>query len=242
MAENSIIPLRLKNGGDDTNLCSLNSIIQLLHSIPGFLTQLHEVQAASPLLNELWSILTKTGSQVATSALELRRLLALETNLPLNTGGQHDTIELFNYLLDYIPSSLFKFEVEYQYRFKIQGQASGCPTCGRFPSPVRSPQKFLKLALPPTSARRTFNFDNLLKKHFSIQDQLEGRRCTHCDTNNSTGPNIPYMEKCKIVKFPQYFLVQLLRMTPVDGRTIKNLIPIDVVKAGNIHIDGLTAY
>ena len=137
------VPLLLENNRGE-NLCSLNSIIQILHSIPEFHTQLLELGNASTLLTELKRLISNAGSNMAISALELRRLLALESNMPLNSGDQQDTFELFNYLLDYVPSELFNFNVQNEYRFKIDGQPSGCPTCKRFPSAVCEFQKFLK--------------------------------------------------------------------------------------------------
>ena len=83
MAGNSIVPLLLKNGGDDRNLCSLNSIIQFLHSIPEFHKDLSELGDATPIIKEVQFILSNAGSDIPISALELRRLLALESHCPL---------------------------------------------------------------------------------------------------------------------------------------------------------------
>ena len=148
MSGNLIVPLLLKNGGEDKNLCSLNSIIQLLHSIPIIHNQLLELGDASALIQELRKVISNAGSPVPISALELRRFLALASNSPLNTGAQHDTVELFTHLLDHIPSGLFNFNEQIEYRFKVNDQPSGCPTCGRFPSQVSVSQKFLKLSFP----------------------------------------------------------------------------------------------
>ena len=201
MAGNSIVPLLLKNGGDDRNLCSLNSLIQFLHSIPEFHKDLSELGDASPIIKEIQYILSNAGSNIPISALELRRLLALESQSPLlNSGAQHDTVELLGYLLDYIPSHLFNFKLQCEYRFKINNQPCGCPDCGQFPSPVSVPQKILKLSLPPTTTRNTIKLQQLFNNHFSIQPQSEGRRCSNCHD----GPQIPYYEKCKVAIYPAY--------------------------------------
>ena len=110
-----LAPLLLKNGGENKNLCSLNSVIQLLRSIPDFCSKLINWRGSSPLIDELINIISKVGSNSCVSALELRRLLALATNNPLNSGEQQDTIELFGYLLEHCPSELFGFESRYEY-------------------------------------------------------------------------------------------------------------------------------
>ena len=48
-----IIPLLLKNGGQDKNMCSLNSILQLLQNIPEFLMELQGWSNTSAIINEL---------------------------------------------------------------------------------------------------------------------------------------------------------------------------------------------
>ena len=103
----SIIPLLLKNGGQDKNMCSLNSVLQLLQNIPEFCTELLGWHNTSPVINELIKILCQRNKFAPISALELRRLLALATNQPLNSGVQNDTIALFSYILDHSLSTLY---------------------------------------------------------------------------------------------------------------------------------------
>ena len=75
MSNQEFPPLLLRNGGVHKNLCSLNSILQLLRHIPEFLTELTEWKNSSPLLNELSRILSKTGQNELVSAKEVRNLL-----------------------------------------------------------------------------------------------------------------------------------------------------------------------
>ena len=81
-----IIPLLLKNGGQDRNMCSLNSVLQLLQNIPEFCTELQGWNNTSAIINELIKIFCQRNEAAPTSALELRRLLAIATNQPLNSG------------------------------------------------------------------------------------------------------------------------------------------------------------
>ena len=75
-----IIPLLLKNGGQDKNMCSLNSVLQLLQNIQEFCTELKGWNNTSPIINELIRICCQRNRTAPISALELRRLLALATN------------------------------------------------------------------------------------------------------------------------------------------------------------------
>ena len=236
LAGMTIVPLLLKNGGVDKNLCSLNSVIQILNYIPEFQSQLQELGDATDLIKELRKILSHAGSSDAISALELRRLMAQATGTPLNSGAQHDTIELFGYLLDHIPSQLFCFETCHEYSYRINNHSSGCPSCGMYPSDVLTPQKFLKLALP-THCKSPLHLEDLIQMHFSSQLQSEGRQCTNCQSNNQPTSKVPYTEQCKVVLYPEYFLVQILRMNIAEGKTIKNSVPIILSKAENIQVD-----
>ena len=119
----SIIPLLLKNGGQDKNMCSLNSVLQLLQNIPEFCSELQGWNNSSPIINELIKICCQRNRTAPISALELRRLLALATNQPLNSGVQNDTIELFSYILDHTPSRLFCFDICYEYWFNINQES-----------------------------------------------------------------------------------------------------------------------
>ena len=141
-----LAPLLLKNGGENKNLCSLNSVIQLLRSIPDFCSRLLNWRGSSPLIDELINIIMEVGNNCGVSALELRRLLARATNTPLNTGAQHDTIELFGYLLEHCPSEMFGFESHYEKKFVINNQGSACPVCKELPSSVSSLDRFLKIS------------------------------------------------------------------------------------------------
>ena len=236
MAGITIVPLLLKNGGVHKNLCSLNSIIQILNNIPEFRSQLQELGEGSELLKELKSILSTAGANISTSGLNLRRLMAQETGIPLDSGAQHDTVELFNYLLDHIPSGLFRFQTQTEYSFGTEECPSGCPLCGRYPPPVTATQKFLKLALP-TPATSPLQLEDLIERHFSSQLQPEGRHCRYCHSNTRPTSNIPYTEKCKVVLYPEYLLVQILRMDFIAGRTVKNSWPIIIAKTENIQVD-----
>ena len=117
-------PLLLCNGGVNKNMCSLNSVLQLLGNIQEFCAQVQEWRQTSLLIDELIDILCKRDKTVPKSALELRRLLALATNIPLNSGIQHDTVELFSFLLDYVPNGLLCFTLSYERSFLIDDNPS----------------------------------------------------------------------------------------------------------------------
>ena len=224
-----IIPLLLKNGGQDKNMCSLNSVLQLLQNIPKFLTELRGWSNTSAIINELIHIFSQRNKTAPISALELRRLLALATNQPLNSGVQNDTIELFSYILDHTPRRLFCFDLCYEYTFDINQNALACPSCNDcnlLPSSMSSPNKFLKISLPTAGS---FELEDLIKEHFSSQHQH--RQCIQCQAAN------PVMEQCKILKHPEYLLIQILRMNFERGKTVKNSSPILISRAENISID-----
>ena len=77
-----ILPLLLKNGGQDVFMCSLNSILQLLRHIPEFMSALGNCQEDSALVSTLHSILSNCGRLQPCSALLLREILAQVTQNP----------------------------------------------------------------------------------------------------------------------------------------------------------------
>ena len=105
--------LLLSNGKEDRNMCSLNSILQLLRMVPDFLVELEAWGQVSPLLNSLHSTLRKCGTGETVSALSVRHHLAHATQRPLNSGAQQDTLELFSYLLEHCPNQIFVFETSF---------------------------------------------------------------------------------------------------------------------------------
>ena len=219
-------PLLLTNGGHDKNMCSLNSNLQLLRRVPEFVALVKHSQNDNPLLNSLSSIFSKCGTSQIISASLLRQHLARVTGEPLASGIQHDTVEMLNYLLDHLDcpaaTNLFYFDTSFQYRFNIDDHASPCPICKQLPKPVEGTDKFLKLPLPLSSTSITL--DKLLKTHFSIQHQSEGRSCAACPAS----PKLPYIEKLRISKYPQYILIQILRTTFVNGKAVKNTSPVEI--------------
>ena len=231
-AQHMLPPLLLKNGGNETNMCSLNSNLQLLRHIPELMVDLTNRQNDSALMNTLHSILNTCGNFQSSSALLLREILANVTGKNLNSGEQHDTIELLGYLLDKCKIQLFHFETSFEYRFWIDNHVSPCPTCRQNPDKVPGFDKILRLALPPGSA--TVSLNDLLNHHFSIKMQWDGRSCGNCNSTVSS-PKHPYKEKLNITEYPDYMLIQLVRMKRVDGRTIK--IPLAVTLPDIVNID-----
>ena len=165
MANHMFPPLLLKNGGIDRNMCSLNSNVQLLRHIPEFCSDLSNWTAASPLLKTLENIFSRCGTSELVSALPLRRQLAEVTGKPLNTGAQHDTIELLSYLLDHCPSYLFSFKTKQEYQFQINNSASPCPTCKLYPPPILGSDKVLKITM--SKSIHPISLSNMIMKHFS---------------------------------------------------------------------------
>ena len=92
-------PLPLRNGHEDKNMCSLNSIIQLLRHIPEFQSQINNWQSTSEVIDSLLFIHAKQGSKSPVSAVPLRQHLANVTGRNLNSGEQQDTVELLGYLI-----------------------------------------------------------------------------------------------------------------------------------------------
>ena len=229
----SITPLLLKNGGPDKNMCSLNSVLQSLQNIPEFCTELLGWKNTSAIIDELIKIICQRNQTAPISALELRRLLALATNQPLNSGVQNDTIELFSYILDHTPSRLFCFDIRYEYWFNIDENPSACPSCNMLPTSMSLSDKLLKISLPSAGS---FNLEDLIKKHFAVQDQHDHRQCIQCQEANPSSPSYSVKEQCKILNYPEYLLIQILRMNFVGGRTVKNCSPI-LSKSENILVD-----
>ena len=167
--------------------------------------------------------------------MELRKSLAQATGLPLNSGAQYDTVELFSYLLEHCPSQLFSFGTTHQYRFQINNHASPCPSCNQFPPPIAGSDTILRLSLPTSAS--AIPLENLLKRHFAIHSQSDGRCCTICLSSQSNSPKLPYMEKLNIAKYPEYMIVQILRMEFRGGKTLKNPTAVDFSRPDNILID-----
>ena len=86
-----ISPLLLKNGGQEANMCCLNSVLQLLRHVPEFLSELETLRETSALMNTLHSILSQCGSLQPSSALLLRDILAV-TNTDISSRGQNDSV------------------------------------------------------------------------------------------------------------------------------------------------------
>ena len=218
--EEAVVPaLLLKNGGRERNMCSLNSIIQLLRHMPEFKVKISNLKKASPIHFILHSIISNCGTGILDSALALRGYLAQAANQPLNSGAQYDTIELFTYLLNHIPNELFQFNTTADYRFLVENRPSACPSCQQRPPSTSESDRILKIALPSTNAR--LSLDNLLRQHFLIRRQLDGRRCAACLSRNPNTPKIPYLERFSISKYPQYIILQILRMEYRSGKTVK---------------------
>ena len=223
---NTSYPILLCNGGVNKNMCSLNSVLQLLGNIQEFCAQVQEWKNTSLLINELIDILCKRDKAAPRSALELRRLLALAANTPLNSGIQQDTVELFGFLLDHVPNGLFCFRLSYEY--------TACPSCKTKPVQTSSPQKFLRVVLP---GHGSFQLEDLLKRQFSFQHQIELRQCIQCLSSNPQSPRYEFMEKCKITEYPEYLLIQLLRNTFEGGKTVKNSSPVHFPGTEHVLVD-----
>ena len=146
----------------------------------------------SPILFILHNIISNCGTGINDSALALRGHLAQAANQPLNSGAQYDTMELFTYLLNHIPSDLFQFDTSVEHRFLVENRPSPCPTCMQRPQSISGSDTILQIALPSSHAR--LSLDNLLRQHFSIQKQLDGRRCAVCLSRDSATPKIPYLQ------------------------------------------------
>ena len=173
MSQLQLPQLLLRNDKVHRNLCSLNSILQLLRHIPEFLSQLSEWKNASAILNELSQVLSKTGRNEVTSALQVRHLLAQATGQPLNSGAQYDTVELFSFLLEHCPSQMFMFSVDHQYRFRVNDRTSPCPTCHQYPPSFPSTDTILKVAIP--ESRVAIPLQDWIEQHFAIHSQFDGR-------------------------------------------------------------------
>ena len=159
MNQCAIPPLLLKNGERERNMCSLNSVIQLLRHVPSFVQDLPNWQDGSELMSALSSIISNCGSLLPCSALTLRENLARSANRDFNSGAQHDTVELLGYLLDHCPSELFYFDTSVAYQYyrnttetTLQKHYGPCPTCGELPKKVPSTQKILRLAVPNSAS------------------------------------------------------------------------------------------
>ena len=102
------------------------------------------------------------------------------------------------------------------------------------PSSTSSSDKFLKLSVP---AAGSFHLEDLIKEHFSSQHQLVHLQCIPCQEENPSSPSYPIIEQCKILKHPEYLLIQILRMNFDRGKTVKNSSPILISNAVNILVD-----
>ena len=151
MASQAFRILLLKNGGHDKNMCSLNSIIQLLRHVPEFVSEIDNMQNQSALLSVLSNLFSHCGTQSSISASLLRQLMATHVGRPIDSGVQNDTVELLNYLLDICPNEIFHFDTSTQYRFRVNGQATSCPRCKQFPGTIPGSDKILKISLPKSS-------------------------------------------------------------------------------------------
>ena len=74
-------------------------------------------EGVSELISNLHEILSKCGSYETHSALHLRKLLADVTQRDLNSGAQHNTLELLGYILNHCPTDLFHFETSLEQKF-----------------------------------------------------------------------------------------------------------------------------
>ena len=148
------------------------------------------------------------------------------TNRDLNSGEQQDTVELLGYLLDHCPSGMFFFDTLFEYRFQINGRASACPSCHQVPQPVPSSSKVLQISVP--SGATSASLADLLKRHFAVQSQSEGRMCAVCSVGDPNSPKWPFLEKLNITKYPPYLFVQILRMDFVAGKIVKNTTPVEI--------------
>ena len=211
--------LLLTNGGNDRNMCSLNSNIQLLRHVPEFIQVIHGLENQSAIMNVLSNIFHKCGTYVPLSASLLRQLLANAVQKPLDSGAQYDCVELLDHLLDICPSELFSFDTTIQYRFNIDGKATSCPSCQQLPAPIKESDKILKIAMPPLSS--PLSLQDMVKRHFSPTTQVDGRKCSNCLQSNPNVPQLSSSEKTSLSTFPPFMFIQVLRMGYSKGKTIK---------------------
>ena len=136
MAFQPPLALLLKNGGQERNMCFLNSIVQILRHVPEFVAELQTQASASPVLNCLYALYSNCGTDEEISALPLRRQIATATGTDINSGQQQDAIEVLGYILNLGSTNLFQFEYVTQYRFWINNQASPFPQDRSFNIPI----------------------------------------------------------------------------------------------------------
>ena len=223
-------PLPLRNGPEDKNMCSLNSIIQLLRHIPEFQHQLQDWRSTSTVIDSLLFIIAKQGSKSPVSAVPLRQHLAHVTGRNLNSGEQQDTVELLGYLLNHCPSDLFSIKTLSEYRFDVNGQPSPCPACHQFLPSVTATDTFLRLTMPNSWSNENpqLTLQTLIDRHFRVKHQ-ENRNCSSCNLS------MPFMERHRILNHSSYIFLHVLRMGFVRGKTMKN--PIAVHLPATVTID-----
>ena len=119
---------------------------------------------------------------------------------------------------------MFCIQTSFEFRFQVNGRASSCPVCGSLPEPAPGSDTLLRLALPKswTKTSTALTLQTLLDKHFQIQAQGDQRTCSSCLNK------LPYFEKLRISTFPDYIIIQMLRMDFINGKTIKNPIPVHI--------------
>ena len=117
---------------------------------------------------------------------------------------------------------MFYIQTRSEIRFQVNGQTSSCPVCGSIPDAAPGSDTLLRLALPKSWQKTTsaLTLQVLLDKNFQIQLQEDERTCQSCEFR------LPYFEQLCISTFPNYIIIQLLRMEFWNGKTVKNSIPV----------------
>ena len=207
-------------------MCFLNSIVQILRQVPEYLNELETLRITSQALNSLHMLYQNCGSNNPVSAMPFRQQLANATRKNINSGGQHDVMEILGFILNLRPTNIFRFHYRYECRFIVNNQAACCPICKTNPMPPPDDDIVLKLPLPKSWNNQSspLTLQNLLNRHFQIRQQSEERQCStsQCPTR------LPYKEKLCITNYPKYLIVQLLRMDCVNDVTVKNSIQVHI--------------
>ena len=192
---------------------------------------MNEIGFESPLVQEMKMVLTAIGTTNREFSLSNLRYLVgvLSNNQDIYSGRQQDGVEFLTLLLHHLGSSfqeIFAFKEKVVNKFLGAHGPSVCPTCNTLPDIKSDNQMFLQLHVQDTEL--SLNLENLIYRHFEMQINDEGKRCTRCCPHQQTicpgtassCVSRPYTEDRFITRFPHILLIQLKRFKHTINGTV----------------------
>ena len=234
------------NLSSETNICFVNTALQLLHSVDRMKTffKLKEYRLSSEQQRQMKvcdeiSRLFNSGENFLLTAAEVRNLVASKSGREyLNDGSQQDTVEFLTTLLQVVHEeiSLNNWEAKVviqefwgieKTEKKFLNKTGVCRQCKLSPREEVERFQVLQLDIPDTS--RVITLEQVLQNYYSENSDDARMKCNCCKhTTNCPETGVcrpkPFASKRVLIKSPDILIVQINRYLNLTGSKIKTTV------------------